>query len=84
MPKRVEDVLRSRRTNKEVSCLILSYRNELNTIRQLLNVLENACTAYDCPQQFYTNAVLADLIDDRVNNVELGLSKIQKLLRQIS
>lgn len=81
MTRRVEDVLRSRRVKKEAIIRLNRFRDELDASRELLKVLANACTAYDCPQEFYANASLADLIDDRLQNVEQGLSKIQKLLR---
>lgn len=82
MPRKLEDVLRSRRLQNEAIIRLNLFRDELDASRALLRVLANACTAHDFPQEVYANASLADLIDDRLRNVEQGLSKVQKLLRR--
>lgn len=81
MPRKLEDVLRSRRSRREAVIRILHCRDDLNNIYVLIKVLENACTALECPQEFHCNASLAALVADRLQDVELGLAEIGKLIR---
>lgn len=81
MARRLENVLRSRRLKNEAIIRLTQFREDLNSIQQLLQVLENACTAIDCPKQFHVNSVLASMVSEELRDVELGLRGIQKLLR---
>ncbi len=81
MPRKLEDVLRSRRLKNEAIIRLTHFRDELNDIQELTQVLENACTAIEIPKYLHTNAYLAAMVWRKLRNVELGLKGVQKLLR---
>lgn len=81
MPRKLENVLRSRRVKKETIIRLNGFRNEIDATRRLLKVLGHACTSVELPEEFHVNAFLADLIDDSLRDLEIGLAGVQKHLR---
>lgn len=82
MARRLEDVLQKRRETKELGVCLVQFQDEVQSLMRLVQVLENACTSTDIPEEFKVNADLAGLIWWKLQDLKGELGGVERNLRQ--
>lgn len=81
MARRLEDVLQKRRERKELGICLVSFQDQVQSLMRLVQVLENACTSTDIPEEFRVNADLATLIWWKLRDLDGELAGVERNLR---
>lgn len=81
MPTRLEDVLKRRRLINKHRQRITQCRDELDNLKQLCWIVDLAVCSRKLPEEAQNIAIVVQMLQDRLNDLEAELRDIQSLLK---